>query len=114
VAYRAEARVVRSVSRSVFWPQANVDSVLVSMIRRPPPVEVDEAALMRTIEVAFGQRRKSMRGALVRLGLRGERAVEVLAECGISPLARPEELGLTEFACLANRASPPLSSAGGR
>jgi 16S rRNA (adenine1518-N6/adenine1519-N6)-dimethyltransferase len=114
VAYRADARVVRSVSRSVFWPQPNVDSVLVRIARRPPDVDVDEAGLMRMIEVAFGQRRKSMRGALMRLGLDGPGAEAVLGHCGISPLARPEELGLAEFACLTNRAAPLLLSPGDR
>jgi len=104
MAYRARARVVRPVSRSVFWPQPRVDSVLVSIARRPPPVSVDEDALWRTIEVAFGQRRKSMRGALRRLGLTRDEATEVLADCGVAELARPEELGLEGFACLADRA----------
>ena len=104
VAYLARAKVVRPVSRSVFWPQPRVDSVLVSIVRRPPPVAVDESALWRTIDVAFGQRRKSMRGALRRLGLAPELAADVLAACDVDELARPEQLGLAEFACLTERA----------
>jgi 16S rRNA (adenine1518-N6/adenine1519-N6)-dimethyltransferase len=114
LSYRAEARVVRAVSRSVFWPQPNVDSVLVSITRRKPPVEVDEDALWRTVKVAFGQRRKSMRGALRRLGLPPARVEEVLSACGLNPLVRPEELGLIEFACIAERARPFLPSPGPR
>ena len=101
VAYRADARVVRPVSRTVFWPQPNVDSVLVSMVRRSPPVAVDEAALWTVVREAFSQRRKTMRGALVRLGFEPDGAAGVLSACGIEPRARPEELGLEEFACLA-------------
>jgi 16S rRNA (adenine1518-N6/adenine1519-N6)-dimethyltransferase len=101
VAYRAEAKVARRVPRSVFWPQPNVDSVLVSLVRRPPPVDVDETALWRVIKEAFSQRRKTIRGAMVRLGLSASEAAGVLARCGIKPSARPEELGLPEFACLA-------------
>jgi 16S rRNA (adenine1518-N6/adenine1519-N6)-dimethyltransferase len=101
VAYRAQARVVRRVARSVFWPTPNVDSVLVSLDRRPPPVDVDESALWRVVDEAFGQRRKTMRGAMVRLGLDRETASEILASCGIDPSVRPEQLGLGEFACLA-------------
>jgi 16S rRNA (adenine1518-N6/adenine1519-N6)-dimethyltransferase len=111
VAYLAEARVIRPVSRSVFWPQPNVDSVLVSIVRQPPPVIVDEAALWRTIEVSFGQRRKSMRGALRRLGLEPDEAADVLAHCGLSPLSRPEQLGIREFGCIAERARPLFSTA---
>lgn len=103
VAYRAEARVLRKVSRTVFWPQPNVDSVLVSLIRRPPPVDVDEAALWTVIDGAFEQRRKAMRSATVRLGFGSEEAARALADCGIDPQTRPERLGLPEFACLARR-----------
>jgi 16S rRNA (adenine1518-N6/adenine1519-N6)-dimethyltransferase len=101
VAYRAQARVLRRVSPSVFWPRPKVESVLVSMVRRPPPVQVDEEALWRVIREAFAQRRKTMRGALVRLGLEPTEAQKVLGRCGIPPAARPEELGLEAFACLA-------------
>ncbi len=103
VAYRAEAHVIRRVPPSVFWPRPNVESVLVSMARRPPPVKVDQAALWRTIEVSFQQRRKTMRGAMIRLGLDSGRAEEALRQCGIRASQRPEELGLAEFACLAER-----------
>jgi 16S rRNA (adenine1518-N6/adenine1519-N6)-dimethyltransferase len=100
VAYRAEARVIRRVARSVFWPRPNVDSVLVSLVRRPPPVRVDEAALFRVIAEAFSQRRKNMRGTMVRLGLDPEAAGRALAARGVDPSARPEQLGLAEFAGL--------------
>jgi 16S rRNA (adenine1518-N6/adenine1519-N6)-dimethyltransferase len=101
VAYRAEAKVVRRVPASVFWPRPRVESVLVSMVRRSPPVRADEAALWEVIDASFAQRRKNMRGALVRLGLSAARAEVVLAECGVDPRVRPERLGLSEFACLA-------------
>jgi 16S rRNA (adenine1518-N6/adenine1519-N6)-dimethyltransferase len=101
VAYRAEGRVVRRVARSVFWPQPNVASVLVSLIRRPPPVEVDEAALWEVVEESFAQRRKTMRNAVLRLGVGAADAPALLAGCGVEPKARAEELGLAEFACVA-------------
>src|SRR5207249_4717302 len=100
MAYRARAARIRKVSRSVFWPEPNVDSLLVSITRQPPPVEVDEPALLEMVRVAFEQRRKGMRAALIRLGLTGEDARAVLAGCGIEPSIRPERLGLPEFACL--------------
>jgi 16S rRNA (adenine1518-N6/adenine1519-N6)-dimethyltransferase len=101
VAYRAEGEVIRRVPPSVFWPRPNVESVLVSLVRRSPPVDVDERALMKVVEVAFAQRRKTMRGALNRLGMEPVETGEALAHCGIDPRARPEQLGLEDFACLA-------------
>jgi 16S rRNA (adenine1518-N6/adenine1519-N6)-dimethyltransferase len=113
VAYRAEARIVRRIQRTVFWPQPNVDSVLVSLVRRPPPVEVEPEALWTVIDGAFGQRRKTMRGAMVRLGLEPDDAARALADCDIDPRIRPERLGLPEFACLAERWLDYRSSSGG-
>jgi 16S rRNA (adenine1518-N6/adenine1519-N6)-dimethyltransferase len=116
VAYRAEARLVRRVARSVFWPQPNVDSVLVSLARRPSPVDVDEPGLWELVDEAFAQRRKTMRNALVRMGLSPARAEALLAGCGVEPKARPEELGLEELAAVAaalgSARSEPIQSEG--
>jgi 16S rRNA (adenine1518-N6/adenine1519-N6)-dimethyltransferase len=112
VAYRAEAKVARRVPPSVFWPQPGVESVLVSMARRVPPVDVDEAALWEVIAASFAQRRKTMRGALIRLGMTAARAEHTLARCGIDSRARPERLGLPEFACLAERWAAAAAEAG--
>jgi 16S rRNA (adenine1518-N6/adenine1519-N6)-dimethyltransferase len=95
------------VSRSVFWPRPNVDSVLVLMERRPPPVHVDEGALWGVVREAFAQRRKTIRSALVRLGLSRDAADPVLGGCDIRPEARAEELDLAAFACLANALAVP-------
>jgi 16S rRNA (adenine1518-N6/adenine1519-N6)-dimethyltransferase len=84
VAYWAEAKVVGRVPPTVFVPQPNVDSALVSIVRREVlPADVD-FALVRT---GFGQRRKMLRGAL-----RGLVDDDVFACAGIRPEARAEEL----------------------
>jgi 16S rRNA (adenine1518-N6/adenine1519-N6)-dimethyltransferase len=103
VAYFTDAKVLRRVARSVFWPQPNVDSVLVSLDRRPPPVDAERERLFELIRVAFAERRKTMRNALVRFGLTRERADATLAACGIGPSARAETLGLDAFAALVCR-----------
>jgi 16S rRNA (adenine1518-N6/adenine1519-N6)-dimethyltransferase len=104
LAYRAEARVVRPIPRSVFWPPPNVDSVLVR-IERHPPVDADPAVLFRVISVAFAQRRKTMRNALVRFGLDAAAAVRALEAAGVEPRARPEELDLAAFGRVAAAAA---------
>ena len=100
VAYHAGARLVRRVPPSVFWPRPNVESVLVSIERRPPPEHIDRDALFAVIRESFAQRRKTMRGAMVRLGLGAAAAADTLEACGVSSSARPEELSLDAFACL--------------
>jgi 16S rRNA (adenine1518-N6/adenine1519-N6)-dimethyltransferase len=104
VAYRAEASVVRKVVASVFWPRPSVDSVVVRLDRlAAPPVSVDEARLWRVVDVAFAERRKTMRNALRRLGMESAAAGDVLRGAGVASGARPEELGLPAFVAIAER-----------
>jgi 16S rRNA (adenine1518-N6/adenine1519-N6)-dimethyltransferase len=99
VAYHAEASLARRVPATVFWPVPTVESVLVRVERRrQPPVETDPEALFVVIDEAFAQRRKTMRGALVRLGVRPDGAAAMLQACGLDPRTRPEELSLEAFA----------------
>ena len=62
-------------------------------------MDVDETALWRVVDEAFAQRRKTMRGAVRRLG--ASDAGAVLAVAGVDPSARPEELDLAAFARVA-------------
>jgi 16S rRNA (adenine1518-N6/adenine1519-N6)-dimethyltransferase len=103
VAYHATASVARRVPATVFWPVPNVESVLVRIERRDrPPVGTDPRALFAVIGEAFAQRRKTMRGALVRLGVAPEGAATMLEACGLEPRMRPEELSLEAFARVAD------------
>ena len=101
LAYLADATTVRRVPASVFWPAPKVESVLVRLVPREPPVATPRDGLFRVIEAGFAQRRKTMRNALVRLGLSADLAAAALAGCGLDASVRAEQLGLTEFACLA-------------
>lgn len=102
VAYRAEARLVRRVPARVFWPEPKVDSVLVRLARRSaPPVATPPERLFALVEAGFGERRKTMRAALRRMGLAPEVAVRVLEACGLSADVRAERLSLEDLARLA-------------
>lgn len=103
VAYRARARIVRRVPPSVFWPEPRVESVLVRLERRPPPVATPREDLFRLVDEGFRHRRKTMAGALVRLGLDRPRARAAMEEAGLDPRARAEDLSLEDFARLAER-----------
>ena len=100
VAYRAEVRTLRRIGRTVFWPEPNVDSVLLRLERRPPPVDVPPDRLFRVIDEGFGQRRKTLSSALVRLGYPREVVAKALGVAGLDPRVRAELLGLEEFARL--------------
>jgi 16S rRNA (adenine1518-N6/adenine1519-N6)-dimethyltransferase len=103
IRYRADARVLRRVPPGVFWPAPRVESVLLRITPREPPVDVPEDRLFEVVDEGFAQRRKTMAGALVRLGMERPSAAEALERCGIDPRARAETLGLEDFACLAER-----------
>lgn len=106
VAYRARGRLVRRVPRDVFWPRPTVASVLVRLDRLPhPAVDVDESRLWRAVDAGFAERRKTIRSAIVRLGLDRGRADDLLRSCGVDPRDRAERLSLEAFASIA-RALP--------
>jgi 16S rRNA (adenine1518-N6/adenine1519-N6)-dimethyltransferase len=104
VAYRARARVTRRVPPSVFWPEPNVESVLVLLERRPPPVDTAPEALFRLIAEGFRQRRKTLAAALVRLGMDRDAARDALTRAGVDPGVRAEALTLEELARVAEEA----------
>lgn len=101
VAYRTTARLVRRIPRTVFWPEPNVESVLVRLDRRPPPVDAPQEELFRLVDEGFRQRRKTMANALVRLGLEREAATAAMRAAGLDERARAETMGLEDFARLA-------------
>ncbi len=101
VAYRADARVMRRVPADVFWPRPTVDSVIVRLEVRPPPVDVDRVALFAVVDEGFAERRKTMANALRRLGLNAADATDLLRAVDLDPNARAERLGLDGFAAIA-------------
>lgn len=103
-AWYAEVRRAGSVPRSVFWPVPNVDSALVSFVRRPAPADVDRAAVFGVVDAAFAQRRKTLRAALAGWAGSAAEAGRLLAEAGIEPTARGEQLTVGDFARLAEAA----------
>jgi 16S rRNA (adenine1518-N6/adenine1519-N6)-dimethyltransferase len=104
VALRAEARVVRRIGPGVFWPEPNVESVLVRLARRPPPAGTPEETFLRVVAEGFAQRRKTLAGALTRMGFTREEAREVISRAGFDPRVRAEELGLVDLVSVARAA----------
>jgi 16S rRNA (adenine1518-N6/adenine1519-N6)-dimethyltransferase len=110
LAAQATARVLAPVSRRVFVPEPHVDSVLLEVSRRQHPAAagLDPARLSRVIDVAFGQRRKTLRNALRGLGL-DTAGVEALGRAaGVDLGQRAEQLDVAAFAALAQQVGSPL------
>ncbi len=104
--YYSEPRRVTKVSRKLFFPQPEVESVVLRLnLREFPPVEVDDPQLFfSVVRAAFNQRRKTVLNAVSNgiPGLSKEQASLALSMAEIDPSCRGEVLGLGEFAALAN------------
>ncbi|WP_396641769.1 16S rRNA (adenine(1518)-N(6)/adenine(1519)-N(6))-dimethyltransferase RsmA [Microbacterium sp.] len=99
-AWYGKWRLAGMVSRQVFWPVPNVDSVLVAFERdaQPRGSDDDRRAVFAIVDAAFQQRRKMLRQALaVVLGGSAADASAILTAAGVAPTARGEELGIDEF-----------------
>ncbi|MET0296489.1 MAG: 16S rRNA (adenine(1518)-N(6)/adenine(1519)-N(6))-dimethyltransferase RsmA [Microbacterium sp.] len=97
-------RLAGMVSRQVFWPVPNVDSVLVAFERDAASrgTEDERRATFRIVDAAFQQRRKMLRQALSSvLGGSSAEASAVLERAGVAPTARGEELSIEDFVRIA-------------
>ncbi len=101
-AWYGQWRVEGQVSRQVFWPVPNVDSVLVGMTRADAPgTEAERMRVGELVDAAFGQRRKMLRQALAEVYGSSAAATAALEAAGLDPTARGEQLGLAEYVRLA-------------
>ena len=96
-----DVQVLRPVSRSVFAPAPNVDSVLIGLRRTGP---TPEPGLRELVAAAFAHRRKALAGSLAlapgaSATIRA-RARAALAELGLPPDARAERLSPQDFRAL--------------
>ncbi|MFH1834166.1 MAG: 16S rRNA (adenine(1518)-N(6)/adenine(1519)-N(6))-dimethyltransferase RsmA [bacterium] len=95
---------VRSLSRSIFYPQPRVDSSLVVLQRLDAEQlpTCDPARLRAVIQAAFGQRRKTLANALsAGLGLPREQAAGLVASLALPADVRAERLAPEQFVALA-------------
>lgn len=100
VRYYSEPQILFPVSRGSFYPSPNVDSMVVRLdVKKELPLEGEaEKRLFRVVKAAFGQRRKTLVNTLSSgLKIEKARAAEAIAEAGLKPTVRAEELSLDEF-----------------
>ena len=99
-----DVRVLRPVSRTVFFPVPNVDSVLVELRRRGP---APDPAVREVVQGAFAHRRKALARSLAlarpEQSDARDRARSALAAMDLPADARAERLTPEQFAELALR-----------
>lgn len=104
IALKGEAKIVKRVSRNLFYPRPNVDSAVVKIEFQRGRVAVkDEKAYRQTVKCAFLNRRKTLENNLVNFfKLTREQAKTVLVQAGVAEKARGETLSPWALAKLAD------------
>lgn len=101
--WRMQSRILFDVPPSAFTPPPKIVSSVVELVPRPAPLACDPRVLSAVTQAAFGQRRKMLRQSLKSLasaGLTGDVGA-FLAEAGIDPTSRAEQLEVADFVRLA-------------
>lgn len=108
VQYYTETELVMDVPKTVFIPQPNVVSSVLTLQRRvEPPVEVnDESFFFKIVKASFAHRRKTIRNNLLshfkQTAVDRELVLQSLQSASIDESRRAESLSIEEFARLAN------------
>ena len=96
--WRASAQIAFDVPPRAFTPPPKVVSSIVRLDPKPDAESVSPAAVSAVTAAAFGQRRKMLRSSLKSLWPQSE---AVLAEVGIDPSLRAEQIAVDDFLALA-------------
>ena len=101
--YYSVPRMLFTVKPGAFRPRPKVTSCVIRLeIREKPAAETDADLLFRVVRAAFGQRRKTAVNALSSLlGISKQTAADAVAEVGLAPEVRAEQITLDAFAALA-------------
>lgn len=104
--YHANCELLFEVPPDSFLPAPKVTSAVIRLTptQQPPVAVADEALFFRVVRAAFSMRRKTLANGLAN-GFSGQlskgEVTALLQECGFAPTVRGEQLGLAEFAQLA-------------
>ncbi|WP_071131091.1 16S rRNA (adenine(1518)-N(6)/adenine(1519)-N(6))-dimethyltransferase RsmA [Enterococcus timonensis] len=108
VQYFMDAQIAFIVPKTVFVPQPNVDSAILSLEKRSEPLVsvVDEKQFFKLVKGAFQLRRKTLWNNLLSMYGKDEAVrtwlTEALQTAEIDPIRRGESLSIEDFARLSN------------
>ena len=104
MAWYADATLAGTIGTKVFWPAPRITSGLVHfMAHKPPETTATREQVFKVIDVAFAQRRKTMRAALNAWAGSGVAAEEILVAADVDPKARGEVLDIAAFTRIAEQ-----------
>ena len=104
IALKGSAKIVKRVSRNLFYPRPNVDSAVVKITFERGRIAVkSEKAYRTTVKCAFLNRRKTLENNLVNFfKITREQAKTALEKAGVDEKARGETLSPQAFGLLAD------------
>ena len=104
IALKGEAKIVKRVSRNLFYPRPNVDSAVVKIAFEKERIPVkSKTAYRQTVKCAFLNRRKTLENNLVNFfNVSRETAKEILSVSGVEEKARGETLSPLRLAKLSD------------
>ena len=110
-----DVKTIRILKPTVFWPQPQVDSAMVSFVRDQEKLKRIENMefFSQTVHLFMGHRRKTLmacsklaRGKLAKI----DNWPEIFERCSINPTQRPEKLGADDYIAIANLSSCILTN----
>lgn len=104
IQYRCAVRKLIDVSKNVFIPKPNVDSIVLRFDYEPyDKTPNNEAVFFKVVRESFGQRRKTLANNLIKvLELPREEVEDIITKAGIELKARPEQVTMDQFIELSN------------
>lgn len=105
VQYAMRVEKALTLKPGAFYPRPKIDSTVVRLTRRPEPaVNVrDEHRFLQVVRAAFAYRRKTLANSVsLALGVPRGTIAQALQQSGLDTEIRGEQLGLTDFARLAD------------
>lgn len=104
MAWYGHATLAGSVGTKVFWPAPRIRSGLVYFTaHQPPKTTASRQQVFEVIDVAFAQRRKTLRAALGNWAGSPAEAEHILTAANVDSKARGEVLDINDFARIAEQ-----------
>ena len=95
---RAQPRLLLRVGKACFAPPPKVESAVLTFAKIVCPLDaVQYPHFARLVKASFAHKRKTLFNSLVLSGYNKNKTQEALAQAGIKPTARAEEIALEEF-----------------
>lgn len=99
VQFYADAEIVKHVPRQYFWPQPEVDSVIIKLeVRKSIKLKGDKKQFFRLVKTGFSSKRKMLKNNLAAgYQISQQEAENKIKNTGFSPKTRAQELSIEDW-----------------